>query len=69
MIIVAYKRKYLEIGAEKRGGKDEQKIENRLYTHRGITLNPPLPTAWSCRFSSSVKKGLHEEGLVESKTD
>ncbi|MGO9594346.1 MAG: hypothetical protein ACLPZ0_11700 [Steroidobacteraceae bacterium] len=32
-------------------------------------MNPPLPTAWSCRFSSSVKKGLHEEGLIESKTD
>jgi len=69
VIIVAYERKYLEIGAEKRGGKDEQKIENRLYTTPWNHIESAIAYSLELPLFIFCQKGLHEEGLIESKTD
>jgi hypothetical protein len=69
VIIVAYERKYLEAGVEKRGADSERKLENRTYTtpwnhvESAIAYSLDLPLYIICQ------KGLSEEGLIEDKID
>jgi hypothetical protein len=69
VIIVAYERKYVETGMERRGGDGATKVEKRTYTtpwnhvESAIAYSLELPLYIFCQ------NGLSEEGLIESKVD
>jgi hypothetical protein len=68
-IIVAYERKFVESGLERRGGAEERSIAGEAYTtpwnhvESAIAFSLHLPLYILCQ------RGLTEEGLIESKID
>jgi hypothetical protein len=69
LIIVAYERKFVQTGTEKRGSAEEQKIRNRVYTtpwnhvESAIAYSLELPIFILCQ------NGLQKEGLIDVKLD
>jgi hypothetical protein len=69
VIIVAYERKYLETGMEKRGADSPQKLENRIYTTPWNHIESAIAYSLGLPLYIFCQKGLCEEGLIENKID
>ncbi len=69
VIIVAYERKYLETGMEKRGGKSEHRLEKLTYTTPWNHIESAIAYSLELPLYIFCQNGLSEEGLIESKID
>lgn len=69
VIIVAYERKFLQAGAERRGSPSEQQIAERAYTTPWNHVESAMAYSLELPLFIFCQKGLCEEGLIESKTD
>jgi hypothetical protein len=69
VIVVAYERKFLESGVEKRGGDAAQSISQRTYTTPWNHIESSMAYSLGIPFYVLCQKGLSEEGLIESKLD
>lgn len=69
VIIVAYERKFLDAGIEKRGGDAQQKIAKRTYTTPWNHIESAIAYTLGLPLYILCQKGLAEEGLIESKLD
>lgn len=69
VIIVAYERKRIVSGVEKRGGKDERPITNEVYTTPWNHVESAIAYALKLPIYIIAEQGLTEEGLIESKID
>ena len=69
VIIVAYERKLIATGVEKRGGKDEHRIENATFTTPWNHIESALAFSFGLPMYMIAQRGLTEEGLIESKID
>lgn len=69
IIVVAYERKYLESGTEKRGGPAAQKLSKRAYTTPWNHIESALAYSFELPLYILCQNGLVEEGLIETKSD
>jgi hypothetical protein len=69
VIIVAYERKYLETGVEKRGAEAAQKLKNRTYTTPWNHIESAIAYSLDLPLYIFCQTGLCEEGLIEAKLD
>jgi hypothetical protein len=69
VIVVAYERKFLESGVEKRGGDAAQSISRRTYTTPWNDIESAMAYSLGIPLYVLCQKGLSEEGLIESKLD
>jgi hypothetical protein len=69
VIIVAYERKYLEKGLEKRGAESSQTLEKRTYTTPWNHIESAIAYSLGLPLYIICQNGLTEEGLIESKVD
>ena len=69
VVIVAYERKYLQDGAEKRGGDSEKPLANKVYTTPWNHIESALAFALNLPLYIICQKNLTEEGLIEAKID
>jgi hypothetical protein len=69
VIVVAYERKFLESGIEKRGGDVAQKISQRTYTTPWNHIESSMAYSLGLPLYILCQRGLSEEGLIESKLD
>jgi hypothetical protein len=69
VIIVAYERKFLESGIEKRGGDVAQAISKRTYTTPWNHVESSMAYSLGLPLYILCQRGLYEEGLIESKLD
>jgi hypothetical protein len=69
VIIVAYERKYLESGMEKRGADSPLKLENRTYTTPWNHIESAIAYSLGLPLYIICQRGLSEEGLIEDKID
>jgi hypothetical protein len=69
VMIVAYERKYVKSGVEKRGATAAQKIDNCSYTTPWNHIESAIAYSLELPLYIICQKGLSEEGLIESKID
>jgi len=69
VIIVAYERKFLDSGIEKRGGDAALKISTRTYTTPWNHIESSLAYCMGLPLYILCQHGLSEEGLIETKLD
>jgi hypothetical protein len=69
VIIVAYERKYVETGVEKRGAAAAQKIRDCSYTTPWNHIESAIAYSLELPLYILCQNGLSEEGLIESKID
>ena len=69
VIIVAYERKHLAKGAEKRGSDAEVAISNRAYTTPWNHIESAMAFGLNLPIHIICQNGLAEEGLIETKVD
>jgi len=69
VIIVAYERKYIETGVEKRGSANEQALKKRIYTTPWNHIESAIAYSLDLPIYIFCQNGLTEEGLIESKND
>ncbi|MCX7380005.1 MAG: hypothetical protein NT133_00990 [Alphaproteobacteria bacterium] len=69
VLIVAYERKFVEHGIERRGGHGEQKLAGRSYTTPWNHVESAMAFALGKPIYIIRETGLQEEGLIETKSD
>ena len=69
VIVVAYERKYLQAGVEKRGGKAPITLQDRAYTTPWNHIESAMAFSLGLPLYVICENGLSEEGLIESKLD
>jgi hypothetical protein len=69
VIIVAYERKFVEAGVEKRGAPAAQALANRIYTTPWNHIESAMAYSLELPLYIFCQNGLSEEGLIESKVD
>ncbi|HWA90487.1 MAG TPA: hypothetical protein VG889_10655 [Rhizomicrobium sp.] len=69
LVIVAYERKRVETGIEKRGGRDQKAISNAIYTTPWNHVESAMAFTLKIPIYVLVERGLTEECLIESKVD
>jgi hypothetical protein len=69
VIIVAYERKHVARGAEKRGSDAEVKFADRTYTTPWNHIESAIAFSLSLPIHILCQEGLAEEGLIETKVD
>ncbi|MEY2884149.1 MAG: hypothetical protein RL490_1873 [Pseudomonadota bacterium] len=69
VIVLAYERKYLESGFEKRSGKMPLTISNRSYTTPWNHIESAMAFTMGLPLYILCQTDLTEEGLIESKLD
>jgi hypothetical protein len=69
VMIVAYERTYLKVGAQRRGAQGEQKLQDRIYTTPWNHVESAIAYALELPLYILCQNGLSEEGLIESKND
>ena len=69
VIIVAYERKFVHEGIERRGGQDERKIESATYTTPWNHIESAIAFSLRLPIYIIAQRGLVEEGLIETKVD
>ncbi|GAB5446872.1 MAG: hypothetical protein Gyms2KO_17450 [Gymnodinialimonas sp.] len=69
VLVVAYERKFVEVGAEKRSAANETPINERTYTTPWNHIESAMAFSLGIPLYVICEKGLKEEGLIESKLD
>jgi hypothetical protein len=69
VMIVAYERKLVHSGVERRGGTEERKIEEEVYTTPWNHIESALGFSLGLPLYFIAQRGLTEEGLIESKVE
>ncbi|MEI9990006.1 MAG: hypothetical protein WDM86_08215 [Rhizomicrobium sp.] len=69
VMIVAYERKYVQAGVERRGGANETRLSGEIYTTAWNHIESAIAYSLGLPIYIIAQKGLKEEGLIESKTD
>lgn len=69
VLVVAYERKFVEVGAEKRSGANEVLINEHTYTTPWNHIESAMAFSLGIPLYVICEKGLKEEGLIESKLD
>jgi len=69
VMIVAYERKYVETGTERRGGANETHLTGEIYTTPWNHIESAIAYSLGLPIYIIAQKGLKEEGLIETKTD
>jgi hypothetical protein len=69
VVIVAYERKYVKTGVEKRGSEKPEKLEDRTYTTPWNHIESAIAYSLGLPIYILCQRGLHQEGLIESKND
>jgi hypothetical protein len=69
VIIVAYERKHVSKGSEKRGSEAETTLSNRSYTTPWNHIESAMAFSLSLPLHILCQTGLSEEGLIETKVD
>ncbi|GAA0526849.1 hypothetical protein GCM10008941_02760 [Rhizomicrobium palustre] len=69
IVIVAYEHKRIHSGLEKRGGAEERRITNEVYTTPWNHIESAIAYALNLPIYIIAEQGLMEEGLIESKID
>lgn len=69
MIVVAYERKFLKLGVEKRFGSQPVGLEDKTYTTPWNHIESALAYSLGLPIYIICQRGLSEEGLIESKID
>jgi len=69
VIVVAYERKYVNRGIEKRGGREEKLIGDSMLTTSWNHIESAMAFTMGLPLYIICQNGLTEEGLIETKTD
>jgi hypothetical protein len=69
VIIVAYERKHVGTGTEKRGSSAAKAFEDRAYTTPWNHIESAMAFSMGVPIHILCQKGLAEEGLIETKVD
>lgn len=69
VLVVAYERKFVESGAEKRSGDSKVLINEHTYTTPWNHIESAMAFSLGIPLYVICEKGLKEEGLIESKLD
>jgi hypothetical protein len=69
VIVVAYERKFLETGTEKRGSAAPLKLVKNIYTTPWNHIESAMAYSLGLPLYIFCQRGLAEEGLIESKID
>jgi len=69
VIIVAYERKFIQTGTERRGGPNETPLGNEIYTTPWNHIESAMAYSLGLPIYIIAQTGLKEEGLIESKSD
>jgi hypothetical protein len=69
VLIVAYERKFVEAGMEKRGGTGAFQISQRTYTTPWNHIESAMAYSLGIPLYVICQNGLAQEGLIESKLD
>ena len=69
VLVVAYERKFVEVGAEKRSAANEVLINEHAYTTPWNHIESAMAFSLGIPLYIICEKGLKEEGLIESKLD
>jgi hypothetical protein len=69
VLVVAYERKYLEAGIEKRGGPTPRPLNGLTYTTAWNHIESAMAYSFGLPLYIICQPGLVEEGLIETKLD
>lgn len=69
VLVVAYERKFVEVGQEKRSGQSQTSIVGRTYTTPWNHIESAMAYSLGIPLYVICEKGLSEEGLIEAKLD
>src|SRR5262249_26166496 len=69
VMIIAYERKMVQAGVEKRGGHAERQIVNETFTTPWNHIESAIAYSLALPIYIIAQRGLTEEGLIESKAD
>lgn len=69
VIVVAYERKFLQSGVEKRSSKNSVDLSDRTYTTPWNHIESAMAYSLGIPLYILCQRGLSEEGLIESKLD
>jgi hypothetical protein len=69
VLVVAYERKFLEAGIEKRGGTAPQQLNGLTYTTAWNHIESAMAFSFGLPLYIICQHGLAEEGLIETKLD
>jgi hypothetical protein len=69
VIIVAYERKFIQAGVERRGGTHAAPLAEEIYTTPWNHIESAMAYSFGLPIYIIAQTGLKEEGLIESKSD
>ena len=69
VIVVAYERKFVQSGVERRGAPNAVELDGRIYTTPWNHIESALAYSLDLPLYIICQRGLTEEGLIESKMD
>ena len=69
VLVVAYERKFLEAGIEKRGGVSPQQLQGLTYTTAWNHIESAMAFSFGLPLYIICQHGLAQEGLIETKLD
>ncbi len=69
VLVVAYERKFLEAGIEKRGGSTPRNLNGLTYTTAWNHIESAMAFSFGLPLYIICQHGLAEEGLIETKLD
>ena len=69
VIIVAYERKFLQAGIERRGGTHAAELAQETYTTPWNHIESAMAYSFGLPIYIIAQTGLREEGLIETKSD